>query len=195
MQDADDIDVRRIGNLGEFAFEQYCREYLPAEMWEWQNEDALRRCNPESYEGHDFEVFGYEVDVKTSRDVSAFLPDNLVEKDSDDDILVMVWHRDKEDSLILLGWERVDALESKVRTEGQYSGDSPEQLDHLPTRPMNDLADLGPNAPNLNQKPDNPFEPGHRVVKKGDDDPSVAVVIEVLPPRNTNRTLRARDGR
>ena len=182
MQDADDVDVKRIGNLGEFAFEQYCREYLPAEMWEWQNEDAMRRCNPESYEGHDFEVFGYEVDVKTSRDVSAFLPETLVETDSDDDILVMVWHRDNEDSLILLGWERVDTLESKVRTEAEYGGDSPAQLDHLPMRPMNDLADLGPNAANLNQKPDNPFEPGDRVVKKGDDDPSEAVVIEVLPP-------------
>ena len=46
LQGADDIDKKRIGNLGEFAFEQFCREYLPAEMWEWENEDAMRRCNP-----------------------------------------------------------------------------------------------------------------------------------------------------
>ncbi len=34
----------------------------------------------------------------------------------------------------------------------------------------------------MNQKPENPFSPGDRVKKKGDDDASVAVVVEVLPP-------------
>ena len=181
-QDAEDVDAKRIGNLGEIAFEQFCREYLPAEMWEWENEEAMRRCNPESFSGHDFEVFGYEVDVKTSRDVSAFLPETLVENDSDDDILVMVWHRDNEDSLIMLGWEHVETLESKVETEAQYSGESPAKLEHLATRPMNDLQDLGPNTANMNQKPENPFEPGDRVEKRDDEDASVGVVVEVLPP-------------
>jgi len=181
-QDADDVDAKRIGNLGEIAFEQFCREYLPAEMWEWQNETAIRRCNPESFAGHDFEVFGYEVDVKTSRDISAFKPETLVEKDAEDDIIVMVWHRDNEDSLILLGWERVDTLVSKVRTEQQFSGDSPMKLEHLATRPMNDLQDLGPNTANMNQTPENPFQPGDRVTKSADPDASVGVVIEVLPP-------------
>jgi hypothetical protein len=182
QQGADDIDSKRVGNLGELAFEQFCREYLPAEMWEWENEDAIRRCNPESFSGHDFEVFGYEVDVKTSRDVSAFLPKTLVETDSDDDIVVMAWHRDTEDSLILLGWEHVATLESKVRTQEQFSGDEPEKLRHLATRPMNGLQDLGPNMANLNQKPENPFSPGDRVEKKGETDPSVGLVVEVLPP-------------
>nr|WP_226022485.1 hypothetical protein [Halomicrobium salinisoli] len=182
QQGADDVDSKRVGNLGEIAFEQFCREYLPTEMWEWQNEDAIRRCNPESFAGHDFEVFGYEIDVKTSRDVSAFRPQNLMEKDADDDIIVMCWHRDKEDSLILLGWERVETLASKVRTQDQYSGDEPERLRHLPTRPMNSLQDLGPNTAHLNQKPENPFEPGDRVTKKDDADASTGVVIEVLPP-------------
>jgi hypothetical protein len=181
-QGADDVDVKRIGNLGEIAFEQFCREYLPAEMWEWENEDALRRCNPESFSGHDFEVFGYEIDVKTSRDVSAFLPEALVENDSEDDIIVMVWHRDNEDSLMLLGWEHVKTLESKVATEEQFSGESPAKLEHLATRPMNDLQDLGPNTANMNQKPENPFQPGDRVRKRGDEDSSIGVVIEVLPP-------------
>jgi len=181
-QDADDIDVKRIGNLGEIAFEQFCREYLPAEMWEWENEDALRRCNPESFSGHDFEIFGYEVDVKTSRDVSAFLPQTLVENDPDDDIVVMVWHRDNEDSLMLIGWEHVDTLKSKVRTEEQFSGDSPAKLEHLAVRPMNDLQDLGPNTANMNQTPENPYQPGDRVEKAGEEDASVAVVVEVLPP-------------
>lgn len=181
LQDSSDTDRKRIGNLGEFAFEQFCREFLPAEMWEWENEDAMRRCNPESFRGHDFDVFGYEVDVKTSRDVSAFLPERVVEHDADDDIIVMVWHRDSEDSLILLGWEHVETLESKVQTEREYSGDAPEKLAHLAARPMNDLADLGPNTANMNQKPENPFKPGDRVIKKGDDS-SVAVVVEVLPP-------------
>lgn len=183
-QDADEIDQKRIGNLGEIAFEQFCREYLPTEMWEWNNEGAIRRCNPESFAGHDFEVFGYEVDVKTSRDVSSFLPGSLVESDSEDDIIVMVWHRDNEDSLILLGWEHVDTLESKVKTETQFSGDSPAKLEHLATRPMNDLQDLGPNTANMNQTPENPFQPGDRVRKSGEDraDASVGVVIEVLPP-------------
>jgi hypothetical protein len=181
-QDADDVAVKRIGNLGEIAFEQFCREYLPADMWEWTNEAAIRRCNPESFAGHDFDVFGYEVDVKTSRDVSAFLPDSLIETDSDDDIIVMVWHRDNEDSLMLLGWERVDTLESKVATEQDFSGDSPAQLAHLAMRPMNDLQDLGPNTANMNQTPENPYQPGDRVRKRTDDDASLGVVVEVLPP-------------
>ena len=183
-QDADDVDVKRIGNLGEIAFEQFCREYLPTEMWEWENEEAIRRCNPESFSGHDFEVFGYEIDVKTSRDVSAFLPETLVERDSDDDIIVMVWHRDNEDSLILLGWEHVETLRSKVETEEQFSGNSPEKLEHLAKRPMNDLLDLGPNTANMNQKPENPFQPGDRVEKREKEDASVGVVIEVLPPES-----------
>ncbi|MBX0296799.1 hypothetical protein [Haloarcula nitratireducens] len=180
-QGADDIDAKRIGNLGEIAFEQFCREYLPAEMWEWENEDAIRRCNPESFSGHDFEVFGYEIDVKTSRDVSAFLPETLVENDSEDDIVVMVWHRDNEDSLIMLGWEHVETLQSKVETEAQFSGNSPAKLEHLATRPMNDLQDLGPNTANMNQTPTNPFQPGDRVEKR-ENDASVGVVVEVLPP-------------
>ena len=32
IQGADDLDAKRIGNLGELAFEQFCREYLPVEM-------------------------------------------------------------------------------------------------------------------------------------------------------------------
>jgi hypothetical protein len=47
---------------------------------------------------------------------------------------------------------------------------------------MNELMDLGPNTAHMNQKPQNPFAPGDRVVKDGAEEPSVAVVIEVLPP-------------
>jgi hypothetical protein len=168
--------------VGEIAFERFYREYLPSEMWEWNNETAIRRCNPESFAGHDFEVFGYEVDVKTSQDILAFKQDALVENDSEDDIIVMVWHRDNKDSLKLIGWERVDTLLSKARTEQQYSGDSPMKLEHLATRPMNDLQDIGPNTAHMNQTPENPFQPGDRVEKAADDDASVGVVVEVLPP-------------
>lgn len=181
-QDADDVDRKRIGNLGEIAFEQFCREYLPAEMWEWKNEGAIRRCNPESFAGYDFEVFGHKVDVKTSRDVSAFLPESLVEADAADDIIVMVWHRDNEDSLMLLGWEHVDTLVSKVTSEEAYGGAAPDNLAHLAMQQMNDLQTLGPNTAHLNQTPENPFSPGDRVEKRGVDDPSVGVVVEVLPP-------------
>jgi hypothetical protein len=152
IQDADDLDVKRIGNLGELAFEQFCREYLPVEMWEWKNEAAIRRCNPESFSAYDFEVFGYELDVKTSRDVSAFRPANVLENDPDDDIVVMVWHRDNEDALILLGWERTETLQSKVETQEAFSGDEPEKLAHLSARPMNELHDLGPNTAHLIQR-------------------------------------------
>ena len=182
IQGADELGAKRIGNLGELAFEQFCREYLPVEMWQWENEEAIRRCNTESFSGYDFEVFGYKVDVKSSRDVSAFQPANLIQNDPDDDIIVMVWHRDNEDALILLGWERTETLQSKVRTQEAYSGEEPEKLAHLSVRPMNELHDLGPNTAHLNQKPENPFSPGDRVVKKGDNDASVAVVVEVLPP-------------
>lgn len=182
QQGADDVPSKRIGNLGELAFEQFCREYLPVEMWTWKNEDAMRRCNPESFSSYDFEVFGYEVDVKTSRDVSAFLPKALLENDPDDDIAVMVWHRDNEDSLMLLGWERLETLHSKVAAQKDYSGAEPEKLDHLPARPMNELIDLGPNTAHINQKPENPYRPGDRVIKADDSTASVAIVVEVLPP-------------
>lgn len=182
LQDADDLSVKRIGNLGELAFEQFCREYLPVELWEWENEEAMRYCDPESFSGHDFSVFGYNVDVKTSRDVSAFLPESLLESDPHDDIVVMVWHRDNEDSLILLGWERVETLKSKAESQEKFSGEAPEKLDHLAARPMNELIDLGPNTAHMNQKPQNPFKPGDRVVKAADDEASVAAVVEVLPP-------------
>jgi len=188
IQGANDVNIKRIGNLGELAFEQFCREYLPVEMWNWKNEEAIRRCNPESFAGHDFEVFDYTVDVKTSRDVSAFRPETLLDNDPDDDILVMVWHRDNEDALIMLGWERTETLKSKVRTQDEYSGEEPEKLAHLATRPMNELHDLGPNTAHLNQKPENPFQPGDRVVKADDEDSSVGVVVEVLPPEE-NATL------
>lgn len=182
IQGSDELAVKRIGNLGELAFEQFCREYLPVELWEWKNEEALRLCNPESFSAYDFEVFGYEVDVKTSRDVSAFLPESILENDPDDDIVVMVWHRDNEDGLILLGWERVETLKSKAASQKQFSGEAPEKLVHLAARPMNELIDLGPNTAHMNQKPQNPFKPGDRVQKAGNEDASVAVVIDVLPP-------------
>lgn len=188
----EDPAVKRIGNLGELAFEQFCREYLPVEMWEWKNEEAVRYCIPESFSSYDFEVFGYEIDVKTSRDVSAFLPENLLATDPDDDIVVMVWHRDNEDSLILLGWERIETLESKAASQKRFSGEAPEKLDHLAARPMNELIDLGPNTAHMNQKPQNPFSPGDRVVKAEGDDASVGVVVEVLPPEKDVRVYRHR---
>ena len=179
-----DVDVKRIGNLGELAFETFCREYLPVEMWHWENDEAMRFCNPESFASHDFEIFGYTVDVKTSRDVSAFLPRSLNEADPDDDIIIMAWHRDNEDALMLLGWVRTRTLASKVMTEAEYEGDSPSKLDHLSIRPMNELIDLGPNTAHMNQRPSSPFVPGDRVIKTGEDDPSVGVVIDVLPPEH-----------
>lgn len=181
-QGCEDVDVKRIGNLGELAFECFCRDYLPVEMWHWENEEAIRQCNPESFCGHDFEVFGYTVDVKTSRDVSAFLPERLYETDPDDDIVVVAWHRDNEDALMLLGWVRTRTLESKVTTNEAYDGASPSKLDHLPLRPMNELIDLGPNTAHMNQRPSSPFAPGDRVVKKDDADATPGVVIDVLPP-------------
>lgn len=185
VQDSEDLDIKRIGNLGELAFEQFCREYLPVEMWEWKNEEAMRYCNPESFSKYDFEAFGYEIDVKTSRDVSTFLPNSIIESDPDDDIVVMVWHRDNEDSLILLGWERLQTLKSKVSSQEEFAGEEPEKLDHLAARPMNELIDLGPNTAHMNQKPTNPFTPGDRVVRAGEADASMAVVVDVLPPEKS----------
>lgn len=190
-----DIDIKRIGNLGELAFEAFCREYLPVEMWHWENDEAMRLCNPESFSSHDFEVFGYTVDVKTSRDVSAFLPAPLYENDPDDDIIVMAWHRDTEDALMLLGWVRTRTLESKVASEQAYDGDAPSKLDHLAVRPMNELIDLGPNTAHMNQRPSSPFVPGDRVIKSADTDPSVGVVIDVLPPEHEASIMgQAMDG-
>lgn len=153
-----------------------------------EEREAIRLCNPESLAAYDFEVFDYNVDVKTSRDVFAFQPRKLLDNDPDDDILVMVWHRDNEDPLIMLGWERTETLKSNVRTQEAYSGEESEKLAHLATRPMNDLHDLEPNTVHLNQKPENPFQPSDRVVKAIDDDSSVGVVDEVLPPEE-NATL------
>jgi hypothetical protein len=47
---------------------------------------------------------------------------------------------------------------------------------------MNELMNLGPNTAHMNQKPQNPFSPDDRVIKSGDEDASVAVVVEVPPP-------------
>lgn len=181
MQGCDDADAKRIGNLGELAFEQFRRECLPVETWEWRNEAAVRRCNPDSFRAHDFEVFGYEVDAKTSRDVSSSRPANLLAADPDDDVVVMVWHRDNEDAFTLLGWEPTRTLASEVETQASYSGEEPEKLAHLAVRPMNEPHDLGPNTAHPNRKPENPFAPGDRVVRAGDD-AAVGVVVEVLPP-------------
>ncbi|MEE6210942.1 hypothetical protein U3A55_12375 [Salarchaeum sp. III] len=178
----DDRDAKRVGNLGEIAFERFCREYLPAEMWTWMNEEAIRRCNPESFSKYDFEVFGFEVDVKTSRDISAFTPEALAENDDEDDIIVMVWHRDNEDALILLGWEWVDTITTKIEMEEKYTGETPAKLEPIAASPMNELIDLGPNTAHLNQMPENPFSPGDRVKKKEGHRGDPAVVIEVLPP-------------
>lgn len=95
-------------------------------------------------------MFGYEIGVKTSRDVSAFRPSKLLDQDPDDEIIVIVWHRDNEDGHSLLDWERVETLESKVATQEAYSGEEPSKLDHLAARPMNELMDLGPNTAHMN---------------------------------------------
>jgi len=63
----------------------------------------------------------------------------------------MVWHRDNEDALILIGWERTETLKSKVETQETYSGEEPEKLAHLAARPMNELQELGPNTAYMNQ--------------------------------------------
>jgi hypothetical protein len=96
----------------------------------------------------------------------------------------MAWHRDNEDALMLLGWVRTRTLESKVTANAEYDGDTPSKLDHLSVRAMNELVDLGPNTAHMNQRPSSPFIPGDRVVKTGKEDPSVGVVIDVLPPEH-----------
>jgi len=57
--------------------------------------------------------------------VSAFLPRKILDNDPDDDIIVMAWHRDDEDALMLLGWTRVDTLKSKVEADDSYAADNP----------------------------------------------------------------------
>jgi hypothetical protein len=173
------VDAKRIGNLGELAFERFLREFVPTEMWDWNNADALRRCNEESYSAHDFEVFGYAIDVKTSRDVSAFMPEALLENDDADDIIVMTWHRDNEDALMLLGWERIETLRSKAETE--FDGESPDSLDHLAARPMNQLLELGPTAAQMNQKAPSTFAIGDEVVPENSDAGAAAVIVDLLP--------------
>ena len=54
IQGADDRNVKRIGNLGELAFEQFCREYLPVEMWEWQNEAGIKS------DSYDYDELSFE---------------------------------------------------------------------------------------------------------------------------------------
>lgn len=53
----------------------------------------------------------------------------------------------------------------EVETETAYSGEEPEKLNHLAAPPMNELLDLGPNTAHMDQKPENPFQPGDRAVK------------------------------
>ncbi len=130
--------MKRIGNLGEMAFECFCREYLPVEMWEWLNAEDVRRCNPESYSSYDFEVFGYEVDVKTSRDyhpgiLASYCYDQDVKlynykhtniQHADDPYVVgdLVVKSDRDDQDLVVVVER-DGTE--VTFEGQFDGDLP----------------------------------------------------------------------
>lgn len=65
----------------------------------------------------------------------------------------------------MLGWERTESLKSKVRTREEYSGEEPENS-RTWTRPMNEFTISG-NTAYLKQKPENPFQPGDRVVKAG----------------------------
>ena len=71
-----------------------------------------------------------------------------------------------------------------MTTDAEYDGDIPSKLDHLAVRPMNELIDLGPNTAHMNQRPSSPFVPGDRVIKRGEEDSSVGVVIDVLPPEH-----------
>lgn len=114
-------------------------------------------------------------------EVGLVLPPGLELHDLATADVIYVWHWDNEDSLVLLGWERPATLKSKVKEEAESSGGAPAKLDRLPARPMNELIDLSPNTAHMNQKLENPFSPGDRVVKAEDKDPSVAVV-EVMPP-------------
>lgn len=39
----------------------------------------------------------------------------------------MVWHRDKEDDLVLVCWEYVDTFVSKVQTQNESGGKEPQK--------------------------------------------------------------------
>lgn len=105
--------------------------------------------------------------------MSLLFPESLIEWDPEDNIVVMVWHRDNEDGLMLPGSECLETLKSKVEAETAFSDDSLVKLDHLAARLMNELIDLGPHTAHMNQKPENLFSPVDRVVKAGDAEPSV----------------------
>jgi len=157
-QDADDVPAKRRGNLGELAFEQFCREYLPVEMWEWENEEAIRKCNPESFSAYDFEVFGYEIDVKTSRDVSAFRPSKLLDQNPDDEIIVMVWHRDNKD-----GTRTARDLEIEVPAQVETQDEALEHLDAV----VDAIEDDGGREPTEEELQDLGIDPDENTPDRG----------------------------
>jgi len=64
------IEAKTIGALGEIAFNEFCRLFIPSELWEWYHREALKEEAGETteYDPHDFVVFQREVDIKTSTD-------------------------------------------------------------------------------------------------------------------------------
>lgn len=139
------ITNRRIGNLGEIAFANFCLAYI--REWKWLNFEAIKTNQPE-YNIHDFNVFGYSIDIKTSRDISRFRTWRLAEQDLSADICMMVWIRDKTDYAVLLGWALTQVLNKKGDNPfSEISVTAPLGLEHMYIRPMYEFLALGSSVP------------------------------------------------
>ncbi len=103
-------------------------------------------------------MFGYEIDVKTSRDVSAFRPSKLLDQNPDDEIIVMVWHRDNKDGT----WTARD-LEIEVSAQVETQDEALEHLDAV----VDAIEDDGGREPTEEELQDLGIDPDENTPDRG----------------------------
>lgn len=190
-----DLTPRTMGNLGEIAFHQFCRSYLPVAYWNWNTGEDIRRGQTE-YKPYDFEVFNQTVDVKARSSMTEFSPGKFFadsRQDPEDinaDIVVMVWLREAEspdefEEAMIFGWVETNQFIEEHRSGYGFEG-QPGEFEYTPN---NALTSLFPEVAHLADESvsefqlladDREFELGELVVdREGDDDDELLVVEQV----------------
>jgi len=65
------------GNLGEYAFKAFLRDFADSNVWTYENREAHEQSKPE-YSDYDFDLNGSPVDVKTVSNIMRYDPSGMV---------------------------------------------------------------------------------------------------------------------
>lgn len=76
------VSKRVVGNLGEYTFEAFLEDFAHRDRWEYLNENA-RDAGQSEYEPFDFNVNGYEVDVKSTTNLLKMNPSAMIMANSE----------------------------------------------------------------------------------------------------------------